>query len=77
MRADNNIVGVDPHRRTFTATVLDPRGGELGHAHFPTPAPGTAPRWDGPPITARSTVGESKARGVSADISPNSDPRRP
>src|SRR4051794_21868650 len=34
MRADNNIVGVDPHRRTFTATVLDPRGGELAHAHF-------------------------------------------
>ncbi len=30
-----NIVGVDPHRRTFTATVLDSRGGELGHAHFP------------------------------------------
>ena len=30
-----NTVGVDPHRRTFTATVLDPRGGELDHAHFP------------------------------------------
>jgi hypothetical protein len=30
-----NIVGVDPHRKTFTATVLDARGGELGHAHFP------------------------------------------
>ena len=30
-----NIVGVDPHRETFTATVLDQRGGELGHAHFP------------------------------------------
>jgi transposase len=34
MTADN-IVGVDPHRKTFTATVLDSRGGELGHAHFP------------------------------------------
>ena len=31
----SNIVGVDPHRKTFTATVLDSRGGELGHAHFP------------------------------------------
>ncbi len=31
----SNIVGIDPHRRTFTATVLDSRGGELGHAHFP------------------------------------------
>ena len=30
-----NIVGVDPHRKTFTATVLDPRGGELGYANFP------------------------------------------
>src|SRR4051812_27380913 len=28
-------VGVDPHRRTFTATGLDQRGGELGHEHFP------------------------------------------
>ena len=32
---EHNIVGVDPHRMTFTATVLDSRGGELGHAHFP------------------------------------------
>ena len=30
-----NIVGIDPHRETFTATALDPRGGELGQAHFP------------------------------------------
>ena len=29
-----NIVGVDPHRRTCTATVLDERGGELAHGHF-------------------------------------------
>ena len=35
-----NIVGVDPHRRTFTATVLDPRGGELGQAHFPNTGEG-------------------------------------
>jgi len=33
-------VGVDPHRRTFTATVLDHRGGELGHEHFPNTAAG-------------------------------------
>ena len=33
--AAHNIIGVDPHRATFTATVLDSRGGELGHAHFP------------------------------------------
>jgi transposase len=30
-----NIIGIDPHRKTFTATALDPRGGELGQAHFP------------------------------------------
>ncbi len=31
--AASNIAGVDPHRKTFTATVLDSRGGELGHTH--------------------------------------------
>jgi transposase len=33
--AAGTIIGVDPHRATFTATALDPRGGELGYAHFP------------------------------------------
>ncbi len=33
--AADNIIGIDPHRTTFTATALDPRGGELGHAPFP------------------------------------------
>jgi transposase len=33
-------VGVDPHRRTFTATALDQRGGELGHEHFPNTGAG-------------------------------------
>jgi transposase len=32
---EHNIVGVVPHRMTFTATVLDSRGGEPGHAHSP------------------------------------------
>ncbi|MEX1173062.1 MAG: transposase [Chloroflexota bacterium] len=30
----HNTIGVDAHRMTYTATVLDSRGGELGHAHF-------------------------------------------
>jgi transposase len=30
----SNIVGVDPHRKTLTACVLDERGGQLGHEHF-------------------------------------------
>ena len=29
-----NVVGVDPHKRTLTATVVDPRGGILASAHF-------------------------------------------
>jgi len=29
-----NIVGIDPHRRTLTATVLDERGVAVGHDHF-------------------------------------------
>ena len=33
--ATGNTVGVDPHWRTFTATVLDQRGGQVDHAHFP------------------------------------------
>jgi hypothetical protein len=29
-----NVVGVDPHKRTLTATVADTRGGVLASAHF-------------------------------------------
>jgi transposase len=29
-----NVVGVDPHKRTLTATVVDPRGGVVGSEHF-------------------------------------------
>jgi transposase len=29
-----NVVGVDPHKRTLTATVVDPRGGIVGSEHF-------------------------------------------
>lgn len=29
-----NVVGIDPHKRTLSATVLDSRGGVLGQAHF-------------------------------------------
>jgi transposase len=38
--ATGNVVGVDPHRQTFTATVLDARGGEIDHAHFPNTTAG-------------------------------------
>jgi len=29
-----NVVGIDPHKRTLTATVIDPRGGVVASAHF-------------------------------------------
>lgn len=29
-----NVVGVDPHKHTLTATVVDPRGGIVASAHF-------------------------------------------
>jgi len=39
---DANVVGVDPHRQTLTATVLDGRGAAVGHEHFPTTRAGFA-----------------------------------
>jgi hypothetical protein len=29
-----NVVGIDPHKRTLTATVADPRGGVVASGHF-------------------------------------------
>jgi transposase len=29
-----NVVGIDPHKRTLTATIIDPRGGVLASEHF-------------------------------------------
>ncbi len=29
-----NVVGIDPHKRTVTATIADPRGGILASEHF-------------------------------------------
>ncbi|HEY3483254.1 MAG TPA: hypothetical protein VGL02_30640 [Streptomyces sp.] len=29
-----NVVGVDPHKRTLTAVVVDARGGVLAGEHF-------------------------------------------
>lgn len=31
---EGNVVGIDPHKRTLSATVLDERGGLLGRRHF-------------------------------------------
>jgi transposase len=32
--AEHNVVGIDPHKRTLSASVLDERGGLLGTRHF-------------------------------------------
>ena len=29
-----NVVGIDPHKQTLSATVLDPRGGIVASEHF-------------------------------------------
>src|SRR2546421_1795903 len=35
-----NVVGIDPHKRTLTATVVDPRGGVLASEDFPVSGDG-------------------------------------
>jgi len=88
----SNIVGVDPHRRTFTATVLDSRGGELGHAHFPNTRQGhdaglawaaglgPADRWG---VEGASGLGRHLAEFLVAagcdvrDVPPHNGPRSP
>jgi hypothetical protein len=37
-----NVVGVDPHKRTLTATVVDARAGVLGSEHFRVSGDGIA-----------------------------------
>ena len=54
IREATNIVGVDPHKRTLTASVLDERGGVLGTQSFRVSGDGhrameawaTEPPWD-------------------------------
>lgn len=35
-----NVVGIDPHKRTLSAAVVDQRGGILGCRHFPVSGDG-------------------------------------
>jgi hypothetical protein len=48
-----NVVGIDPHKRTLTATVVDARGGILAWAHFRVSGDG-APRTGGVGATVRA-----------------------
>ncbi len=61
MTADN-IIGIDPHRRTFTATVLDPRGGEIGLAHFPNTRDGHGAGLAWAPCRAGDEVLDARAQ---------------
>ena len=62
LRTAQNIVGVDPHKRTLTATVLDGRGGVLGTASFRVSGEGhrAMEAWVGGSV--RSFAGGSRAR---------------
>ena len=70
-----NVIGVDPHRQTLTATVLDARGGEIDHAHYANTTAGHTDGRVGGRSQARSNGGESKARVASA--APRRVPRPP
>ena len=41
-----NVAGADPHRKTVSVTVLDPRGGVLGTKHFKVSGVGHRAMWD-------------------------------
>jgi hypothetical protein len=62
-----NVVGIDPHKRTLTATVVDARGGILGSEHFRVSGEG-APRARGvgAPVRADRQLrgGERRALGA-------------
>ena len=61
-----NVVGVDPHKRTLTATVVDPRGGIVAAEHFRSRATGIGRLRCGRASSGRSRGGGSRAfrRGV-------------
>ena len=54
-----NVVGIDPHKQTLTATVADPRGGIVASEHFKVSG-GRAPgaRGVGSPVRADRPVGD-------------------
>ena len=86
----SNVVGVDPHKRTLTATVADARGGILGSAHFRVSGEGhreleawarqfgQIARWgvEGAASSGRHTAMFLAGRGHDVrDVCPNRTPR--
>ena len=45
-----NVVGIDPHEQTLTATIVDPRGGILASEHFRCPGDGIGRLRVGPAV---------------------------
>jgi transposase len=85
-----NVVGIDPHKRTLTATVGDPRGGILASEHFRVSGDGhraleawarqfgPIARWgvEGASSWGRHTAVYLVARGYDVrDVCPNRTPR--
>ena len=63
--SDENEVGIDPHKKTLTATVLDGRGGTVATASFKVSGVGHRAllEW----ATRRCAAGGSRAPAGSAD----------
>ena len=62
MARQGTDVGIDPHKRTLTATVLDRRGGLIGTRSFRCQERATASSRPGQLRTAGCNAGASKAQ---------------
>ena len=70
-----NAVGVDPHRETFTATILDEHGGEVDHALVTNARAGHADAERLGCVARADRTLVSRARVDSAVTSPSSSSR--
>ena len=66
-----NVVGIDPHKRTLTATIIDPRGGLIASEHFRVSGDGNPahPRSGGhpfgwPPVRRKDVSGRTSHLGL-------------
>jgi hypothetical protein len=55
-----NVVGIDPHKQTLTAMVVDPRGGIVASEHFKGPVAGIGRLRRGRASLGRSPDGGSR-----------------
>ena len=59
---DENDVGIDPHKKTLTASILDRRGGTLATETSKSPGSATGLWRTGRPTSARYGAGASRGR---------------